>query len=105
PSCGGSVVRVRVFLHQSLRKPRKFSTIVVHEGFGNFVLDFVLFVTSSFENRALKGLAIAGKPRDFVIPAWSAGIQADMDVSGRILRIWMPAIHAGMTEAVKPLVA
>ena len=22
-----------------------------------------------------------------------------MDVSGRILRAWMPAIHAGMTEA------
>jgi hypothetical protein len=37
------------------------------------------------------------KPRDFVIPAWSAGIQADTDVSGRTLRIWMPAIHAGMT--------
>jgi hypothetical protein len=35
---------------------------------------------------------------DSVIPAWSAGIQADMDVSGRILRIWMPAIHAGMTK-------
>jgi len=36
--------------------------------------------------------------RDGVIPAWSAGIQIDMDVSGRILRTWMPAIHAGMTE-------
>jgi hypothetical protein len=24
--------------------------------------------------------------------------RVDMDVSGRILRIWMPAIHAGMTE-------
>jgi hypothetical protein len=24
--------------------------------------------------------------------------QADMDVSGRILRIWMSAIHAGMTK-------
>jgi hypothetical protein len=35
---------------------------------------------------------------DSVIPAWSTGIQADMDVSGRILRIWMPAIHAGMTN-------
>jgi hypothetical protein len=45
---------------------------------------------------------IAGRPRDFVIPAWSAGIQADMDVSGRILRAWMPAIHAGMT-AEKPV--
>ena len=33
-----------------------------------------------------------------VIPAWSAGIQADMDVSGRILHTWMPAIHAGMTK-------
>jgi hypothetical protein len=32
-----------------------------------------------------------------VIPAWTAGIQADMDVSGRILRTWMPVIHAGMT--------
>jgi hypothetical protein len=36
--------------------------------------------------------------RDCVIPAWSAGIQADMDVSGCILRTWMPAIHAGMTK-------
>jgi hypothetical protein len=35
---------------------------------------------------------------DSVIPAWSAGIQADMDVSGRILHTWMPAIHAGMTK-------
>ncbi|HXV79766.1 MAG TPA: hypothetical protein VEG60_07790 [Candidatus Binatia bacterium] len=34
---------------------------------------------------------------DCVIPARSAGIQVNMDVSGRILRIWMPAIHAGMT--------
>ena len=32
-------------------------------------------------------------------PAWTAGTQVDMDVSGRILRAWMPAIHAGMTEA------
>ena len=34
-----------------------------------------------------------------VVPAWTAGSQVDMDVSGRILRGWMPAIHAGMTEA------
>ena len=34
-----------------------------------------------------------------VVPAWTAGTQIDMDVSGRILRAWMPAIHAGMTEA------
>ena len=33
-----------------------------------------------------------------VVPAWTAGTQVDMDVSGRILRAWMPAIHAGMTE-------
>ena len=37
---------------------------------------------------------------DSVIPAWSAGIQADMDVSGRILHTWMPAIHAGIYEAL-----
>jgi hypothetical protein len=36
---------------------------------------------------------------DCVIPAWSAGIPADMDVSGRILRTWMPAIRAGMTRS------
>jgi hypothetical protein len=40
--------------------------------------------------------------RRFVIPAWSAGIQIDMDVSGRVLPTWMPAIHAGMTET-KPV--
>jgi hypothetical protein len=26
---------------------------------------------------------------------WNPG---DMDVSGRVLRTWMPAIHAGMTN-------
>jgi len=34
-----------------------------------------------------------------VIPAWRAGIQIDMDVSEASLRIWMPAIHAGMTNS------
>jgi hypothetical protein len=33
------------------------------------------------------------------MPAWIAGTQVNMDVSERILRAWMPAIHAGMTEA------
>jgi hypothetical protein len=33
-----------------------------------------------------------------VVPAGTAGTQADTDVSGRILRAWMPAIHAGMTK-------
>ena len=37
---------------------------------------------------------------DVVVPAWSAGTQVHMDVSGRILRAWMLAIHAGMTDAV-----
>jgi hypothetical protein len=40
----------------------------------------------------------ASRLYDVVIPARSAGIQVDMDVSGRILRTWIPAIHAGMTE-------
>jgi hypothetical protein len=34
-----------------------------------------------------------------VIPAWSAGIQTDTDVSGRIQRSWMPALHAGTTKS------
>jgi hypothetical protein len=38
-------------------------------------------------------------PCELVIPAWTAGTQVDMDVSRRILRAWMPAIHADMTEA------
>jgi hypothetical protein len=33
-----------------------------------------------------------------VIPAETAGTQADTDVSGRILRAWIPAIHAGITK-------
>jgi hypothetical protein len=32
-----------------------------------------------------------------VVAAWTVGTQIDMDVSGRILRAWIPAIHAGMT--------
>ena len=36
---------------------------------------------------------------ELVVPAWTAGTQVDMDVSARILRAWMPEIHAGMTEA------
>jgi hypothetical protein len=59
---------------------------------------FVSFATS-FENTRGGGPgSVLVRLLDSVIPAWSAGIQADMDVSGRILRIWMPAIHAGMTK-------
>jgi hypothetical protein len=36
-----------------------------------------------------------------VVPAWSVGTEVYTDVSGRILRTWMPAIHAGMTFAVR----
>ena len=42
-------------------------------------------------------------PLDFVVPAWSAGTQVDMDVSGRILQTWMLAIHAGMTKSALSL--
>jgi len=36
-----------------------------------------------------------------VVPAWSAGTQVHMDVSRSILRTrWMPAVHAGMTDAM-----
>jgi hypothetical protein len=52
---------------------------------------------TSFENTAWRGLGQFKNLLDYVIPAWTAGIQADTDVSGRILRTWMPAIHAGMT--------
>ena len=59
---------------------------------------FVSFVIS-LENRKGGGSrAVLVRLLDCVIPAWSAGIQADMDVSGRILHTWMPAIHAGMTK-------
>jgi hypothetical protein len=37
---------------------------------------------------------------EIVVPAWTAGTQVNMDVSGRILRAWIPAIHAGMTKTV-----
>jgi len=36
---------------------------------------------------------------ELVVPAWTAGTQVDMDVSRHILRAWMSAIHADMTEA------
>ena len=45
---------------------------------------FVTFALS-FENTGWRGLGQSkAEPLDGVIPAWSAGIQADMDVSGRI---------------------
>jgi hypothetical protein len=40
----------------------------------------------SFENAGRRDLdQFKAEPLDCVIPAWSAGIQFDMDVSGRIL--------------------
>ena len=40
----------------------------------------------SFENTERRGLGqFKAEPLDCVIPAWSAGIQVDMDVSGGIL--------------------
>jgi len=34
---------------------------------------------------------------DVVVPGRIAGLQVNMDVSRRILRAWMPAVHAGIT--------
>jgi hypothetical protein len=49
---------------------------------------------------AAEGLRLLKQsPFDCVIPAWSAGIQVHMDVPEASLRIWMPAIHAGMTKS------
>jgi hypothetical protein len=59
---------------------------------------FVSFATSCENTRGGGSGSVLVRLLDSVIPAWSAGIQADMDVSGRILRTWMPAIHAGMTK-------
>jgi hypothetical protein len=56
-------------------------------------------VGESFENTDWRILVKSSRILDWVIPAWSAGIQADMDFSRRILRTWMPAIRAGMTRS------
>jgi hypothetical protein len=55
---------------------------------------------SFFENTGRRDLdQFKAEPLDCVIPAWSAGIQIDMDVSpDASLQTWMPAIHAGMTK-------
>jgi hypothetical protein len=56
-------------------------------------------VVLSVENTRVEGLGQCRYDSSIPsFPAWSAGIQADVEVSGRILRIWMPAIHAGMTK-------
>ena len=58
-----------------------------------------VFFANTLENRNGGGLrSVLVRLLDSVIPAWSAGIQADMDVSGCILHTWMPAIHAGKTK-------
>jgi hypothetical protein len=54
-----------------------------------------LSVGDFFENTDWRISVKSNRILDCVIPAWSAGIQPDMDVFGRILRAWMPAIHAG----------
>jgi hypothetical protein len=51
----------------------------------------------NFENRGGGVSVSSSKAPPFRHSSWSAGIQADMDVSGRIPHTWMPAIHAGMT--------
>jgi len=46
----------------------------------------------SFENTGWRGLGqFKAEPFDCVIPAWSAGIQVDTEVSGRILANLMDA--------------
>ena len=53
----------------------------------------------SFENTGRRGLdQFKAEPLDCVIPAWSAGIQVDMDVSGRVLAnldAGYPCLHDG----------
>jgi hypothetical protein len=53
-------------------------------------LNFVFLL----ENSAGEALSRFMAGVSSVIPACSAGIQVDMDVSGRILRTWMPASRA-----------
>jgi hypothetical protein len=37
---------------------------------------------------------------DVVVPAWSAGTQVTWMFPDASLRTWMPAVHAGMTDAM-----
>ena len=48
-------------------------------------------LSCSFENTERRGLG--EEPLDYVIPAWTAGIQVNMDVSGRILANLMDAAN------------
>jgi hypothetical protein len=40
------------------------------------------------------------KTRIFVMPAWMAGIQICKDAPATSMSIWIPALHAGMTESM-----
>jgi hypothetical protein len=50
--------------------------------------------------RSRDGFSLFGVRLGVVVPAWSAGIQVYIDVSGGVPAAWMPAVHAGMTDAV-----
>jgi hypothetical protein len=47
---------------------------------------FVCFASPFEKEGCRKDSVIVGRPCDCAIPAWSAGIQIDMDVCGRIPR-------------------
>jgi hypothetical protein len=56
-------------------------------------------VVLSVENTRVEGLGqFSVRLLDSVISSMECWNPADVEVSGRILRIWMPAIHAGMTK-------
>ena len=54
------------------------------------------FVLSAVEGLLTVFLGTTPRLRHSSMERWNH--QADMDVSGRILHTWMPAIHAGMTK-------
>jgi hypothetical protein len=54
-----------------------------------------IFIVSLFPKAACPSAEADRRFSHFSMERWNP---VDMDDSGRILRIWIPAIHAGMTE-------
>jgi hypothetical protein len=54
-----------------------------------------MFVVARPDHATLFGVGLG-----VVVPAWSAGTWVHRDVFGGVLAAWMPAIRAGMTDAV-----
>ncbi len=89
-------ISVELDMCELMRNPRL-------NGHGLRLLGVEVSTTISFEITRERPLSVQVVPLDYVIPAWSAGIQIDMDVSAGVLANLGAGENFRVQQELKPV--